>query len=325
MIRFFRAHRSPIHLRLSAAVFCLLLGVCLRASAQGSTVDEIYPYRVEPSVIDSLKKGPNAEVYAYRHVIALMKSDRPIDSINFSTVNAEVFMYGKYNSPRGMVDLELRGEIRNGVFDIDFPLGRVDAVLFDWEEKAARPEPLKNFKPQMRSLVFRDTSGFRAIYAIQRDLTYDLTVDIPYNPVTKELMPPQPDFRAIAEFLKALETNKHSRDMIANNATGVPTYLGAGRENGTLVAGYLLNTVKWNERDHRWEYSYDDSVKHVRDYPEMRWLLKDPVVKSFVAKGETRVKAIGSEKTGFSFVLLSDDGKRLEASLVGRRVIVKRP
>ena len=93
MIRFSSAHRSPFFLRFFAAVACLLPGVCLRAAAQDSAVDQIYSYRVEPSVIDSLKKGPNAEVYAYRHVIALLKSDRPIDSVNYSTMNAEVFMY----------------------------------------------------------------------------------------------------------------------------------------------------------------------------------------------------------------------------------------
>lgn len=301
----------------------LSLAASLRAAPSGS--DEIFPYRVEPSLIESMKKGPNASVFAYRHVIALMKSDVEIDSINFSTINAHVLMYGKYNSPRGAVDLELRGEVRNGLLEIDFPLGRVDALLFDWEEKAVRPEALKNLKPKVRSLTFRDSTGFRAIYSIERSFPYQLTVDTPYNPVTKSLMPPQPDFKMVAGFVKDLESNPHSRDLIANNASGLPTFITSGDEVTSLIAGYLLNSVKWSERDGRWDFAYDENLKRVKNFPEIRRLLKNPEVKAFVDGGETRVKGFGGDKTGYSFVLTKDGGKRLEATLVGRRIVVKAP
>jgi len=320
----FLSQLIPTSLR-PPAVFVLTFSLvgALWAAPTGS--DGIFPYRVEPSIIESIKKGPNASVFAYRHVIALMKSDVAIDSINFSTINAHVLMYGKYNSPRGAVDLELRGEVRNGLLEIDFPLGRVDALLFDWEEKAVRPEALKSFKPRVRSLTFRDAAGFRAIYSIERSFPYQLTVDTPYNPVTKGLMPPQPDFKMVAGFVKNLESNPHSRDLIANNASGLPTFITSGDEVMSLVAGYLLNSVKWSERAGRWDFSYDDNLKRVRSFPEIRRLLKNPDVRAFVDGGETRVKGFGGDKTGYSFVLTKDGGKKLEATLVGRRVLVKAP
>jgi hypothetical protein len=322
MIFFSDIRRFRRRVLFPAATVFIALGAPLCA-AQPMPSDTVYPYRVEPSIIESIKKGPNAQVYAYRQIIAMLKSDTPMDAISYSTINAHVLMYGKYNSPRGVVDIELRGDIRDGVLEIDFPLGRVDAVLFEWEETAARPDALKSLKPRVRSLTFREVSGFRSIYSIERTLPYQLTVDIPYNPVTKNLMPPQPDFKDVAEFVKAVETNEHSKIMLANNATGLPAYITAGGETHTLVAGYLLNSVKWNGRDSRWEYAYEDELKRVKGFPEVRRLLKDPQVKAFVEDGETRVKGFGGEKTGYSFMLSKEDGRRLDATIVGRRIVVK--
>lgn len=324
MTSLFTFHRLITCWRRDVVATSLLAATTLIApGAYGAAIDQVYPHRVEPSLIESLKKGPNARVYAYRQIIAMLKSDTPIDAINFSTINAHVLMYGKYNSARGAVDLELRGEITDGVFEIDFPLGRVDAVLFDWEETAARPAAIRDLKPRVRNLTFRESAGFRALYSIARNFTYQLTVDFPYNPVTKNLMPPQPDFRDVAAFVKAAEKNEHSRIMLENNATGLPAYITSGGSAHSLVAGYLLNSVKWNGRQDRWEYVYDDSLKRVKGFREIRRLLKNPQVKAFVDDGETRVKGFGGEKTGFSFTLLKDGGRRLEATLVGRRVIVK--
>jgi hypothetical protein len=295
----------------------------LAAPLFASPIDEVYAHRIDPSIIESMKKGPNAQVYAYRQIIAMIKSDTPVDSINFSTVNAHVLMYGKYNSPRGAVDIELRGAINDGLLEIEFPLGRVDAVLFDWEEAYARPDAIKGLKSRVHGLTFRESAGFRAVYTLERSFPYQLTVDIPYNPVTKNLMPPQPDFRDVANFVKAMESNEHSRAMLENNSTGLPAFVTGGGQSHALVAGYLLNTITWNGRDDRWEYAYDDDLKRVRNFPEIRRLLKEPEVKAFVQDGETRVKGFGGEKTGFSFALTKEGGRRLDASLVGRRVIVK--
>jgi hypothetical protein len=287
--------------------------------------DDVYPYRVEPSTIEALKKGPNAQVYVYRQVIAMMKSEVPVSQANASSATSRVLVYGKYNSPRGMVDLEIRGDIRAGMLEIDFPIGRVDAVLFEWEENAASPDELKALKPRVRNLTFRETQGFRAVYLIERNLPYQLTVDIPYNPLTKNLMPPRPAFSQVAEFVKMIESREHGRAILEGNSTGLPSFITLDQEKNALVAGYLLNAVRWYTKDDRWEYVYDEDLKDIRHFPEVKTLLKSPGVKAFVETGgETRVKAFGGEKTGFSFTLLKDGGgRRLEATLIGRRVEIK--
>ncbi|MBV9080527.1 MAG: hypothetical protein JO102_05350 [Elusimicrobia bacterium] len=285
---------------------------------------EAFPYRIDPSALDVLNKGVNATIYFERQIPALFRSDKAIDAVNASTISAHILMLGKYHSPRGNCDLALHGEVKQGTVEIEFPLGRVDAALFEWEEQAARPEALKALRPVVENLSFDEAIGFHAVYSLKRDFEYQLAAEIPYNPVTKNLMPSRPSFKDTASFIKALEGDSRARVILSNNATGLPNYVRAEDAANTLSAGYLMNNIKYDRRIGRYDYTYTDELKKLKSLSEVRTLLKDPNVKAFTGGAENfRLKVTGSEKTGFSFVLTGEGDRRLEGTLIGRRVVVK--
>ena len=295
----------------------------LVAVAPAPTADP-FPNRIDPSVLESARKGPNAEVYFNREIPVLFRSDIPVDILNLSSATASVLMIGKYHSQDGTVDLELHGRLNNGVLDMDFPLSRLDAALYEWEDVGGQPKGLKGLNANLRTLTFRDDAGFRSVYLLKKSIEYQLTVDVPYSKEKKMLMPPQPPFDRSGEFVRWLEKDARSRTILGNNSSGLPVFVSAGDDADTLAAGFLSNTIRWNFRTGHREYGYAESLDHLKRLPEIRRLLKDPQIKAFVEGTEpVAVKALGSDDGGFSFTLSKEGGRRLEATLVNKRVSVK--
>jgi hypothetical protein len=285
---------------------------------------EPFPNRIDPSVLESAQKGPNAAVYFNREIPVLFRSDVPVDILNLSSATASVLMLGKYHSPRGTVDLEMHGRLQNGALEMDFPLSRLDAAMYEWEDVGAQPKGLKGLDANLRTLTFRDDAGFRGVYLVRKSIEYQLTVDVPYNSEKKTLMPPQPPYDRSAEFIRWLEKDVRSRAILENNTSGLPIFVSVAESTDTLAAGFLSDTIRWNMRTGRREFAYSESLNHLQRLPEIKRLLKDPQVKAFVEGTEpVAVKAIGSDDAGFSFSLSKEGGRHLEATLVNKRVSVK--
>lgn len=285
--------------------------------------EDAYSYRLDPSVLSLAKMGPNATLYFNREVPVLLRADQSVDPISVSSATAGILMLGKYHSPSVSVDLELHGALQNGALEIPFPMGRLDAALFEWEELGAHPKELDGLGARLQSLTFRDNTGFRAVYSLKRKTEYQLTVDVPYKSDTQSLGEPDPSFRAAADFIRLLEKDARCRVILESNQTGLPVFVSAGDKPGSLAAGFLADTIRRDAEDRR-EYAYTAPLSRVAGLPEVKRVLRDAAVKSFIAGAEdVLVKGIGSDEAGFQFTISKEGGKRLEATLTGKKVVVK--
>ena len=85
-----------------------LAGVVLVARGDG----DAFSHRLDPSVLESAKMGPNASLYFRREIPVLIRSDQAVNILNLSSATANILMLGKYNNPGGSLDLELHGSLR---------------------------------------------------------------------------------------------------------------------------------------------------------------------------------------------------------------------
>ena len=269
------------------------------------------------------ERGPNAVIYFQRRVPILFRADRPVDILNLSSVTARILVLGKYHTSRATVDLEVHGTLRDGRFEIEFPLGRLDAVLLEWEQTGSAPAEFRGIDYVVRSLTFNEATGFKTIYAIRHGFDYLLTVFVPFNPVTLHVMPSIPNYGETARFVKAVEKDDRARAILAGNKTGLPSFLAAGDAVRSIVAGYLMNSARYDFMDSRWYYTYDDDLRRLMGQPEVRRLLREDEVRKFVdAGGDVRLKGNGDDRKGFLFALTDASGRRLEARLLGRKITI---
>ncbi len=285
---------------------------------------DAFPNRLEPSVLESAKLGPNASVYVRREIPVLMRSDQAVNVLNFSSATAKILMLGKYHSPNGMLDLELQGSLQAGTLEIDLPMGKLDAALYEWEELLARSKDLDNLNAHLQGLTFKDTTGFRAIYHVKRSIEFQLTLDVPYNADTQTLGGPSPSFKAAADFIRYLEKDSRSRTILESNTSGLPVFVSAGDTTGSLAAGFLADTIRFDPVSGRREFGYTGRLSRLSQLPEVKRVIKDPAVKAFIDGPEdVLIKALGSDDAGFSFTISKEGGKHIDATLLGKRVTLK--
>jgi len=283
-----------------------------------------YSQKLSTTDLAGLTFGPNAQSLFSRQSVVLVRMTAPSDSVYSSTSSRNGVVVGKIPCPEGMVDVLLSASIEGKQVETNMAAGRLDAMIYQWEENYAVPSALKDLAPKFKELTFREGEGLTYRCNLKGSYPYSFRFTIPYDYGSGKLDDVGPALKDVRKFVRSAERDERGNILLSNNKSGLFVFLFyRPLEKGTEVrAHHPMHDLIWNSDTGLFRFSYVDAVSDVQRIPEIRRLMGEPKFRQFVeAHQGCQVKVAGSPEQGFDInVFDAEAGNRMRISVNGRKI-----
>lgn len=300
------------------------------AMSRANAVDpSLFSQNVSTSVLSQLQASPTFEEYKQRQVDFSIRTRQPIAEKEAKQATRDGILIGNYRRTREAVSVQVEAKIDQGQIDVNFPLSRIDAIIEQWEEEFREPAELKSLFPRVKQLTFRQGMGLIYECLLKREFSYLLKLEIPYDADNGQLVDRKKTLKEVKKFITAMEGDKRMKTILANNTSGRPVLLTIA-ENNSLQARHPMNSIEYDPAAKSWTFAYIAELEKVKNLPEVKRLLADEAVKTFLSGVEQgtviKVSVNGGEKEGFTATLTNlKTSQRISAQIVQNKVSIEDP